>query len=216
MLGLGASLSKLIEACWDVYITFLTDGEIEAVRIPDRRTEAQHAANELRVTSIEFLGFPTRSDLVDREVVLALVAALRASSPALIFVPHEHEEDRDHRATYYAAMEAVWLAGSDYVAGPKLAQEAEVRGYEIWTPIQRPQLLSKFGDHAMGIKMRALTHYKSQLRNRDYGRAIAGLNQYRGMMLTDAPYAEAFTVELAGDRYSAQSDDSGGHRVTLG
>ena len=78
---------------------------------------------------------------------------------------------------------------------PQLKSPAELRCYEIWTPLQQP-------NEALDItmvwdrKLAAARAHASQMSQWPYERAVAGLNQYRSAMSGKIGYAEAFAKGL--------------------
>ena len=66
-------------------------------------------------------------------------------------------------------------------------------GYELWTPIARPDRLVDISGH-MERKLEAVRCYRCQLEYWPYDRAVEGLNAYRGALFEGVAYAEAFAL----------------------
>jgi len=95
-----------------------------------------------------------------------------------VYAPHPGDDHPDHAAVGRAVADVV---------------RVEALGYEIWTPIAKPDRIVDISEH-MTRKLEAVLCYASQLEYWPYDRAIEGLNAYRGALFEGVAYAEAFTV----------------------
>lgn len=127
-----------------------------------------------------------------------LVAIFRSLRPTTVLVPHARERDPEHRLVRKAAIEAAWLGATAFRAelGAPAPPVRTILGYEVWTPIARPQMHVDI-TAVLPRKMNAVAAYGSQLQVHDYAEASAGLARYRGAMMAGCTYAEVFTIERA-------------------
>jgi LmbE family N-acetylglucosaminyl deacetylase len=178
-LGCGGAVLAHRAAGDEVGVVFVTSGELglgtypvdEARRV--REEEAANAAALFGFAHVEFLRLPDGSLADDPPPLTSLVEGVD-----LLYVPHPGEDHPDHATVGRAAAE---LSGVD------------VLGYEIWTPIARPDRFVDVSEH-IERKLEAVRCYRCQLEYWPYDRAIEGLNAYRGAMFEGVGYAEAFTI----------------------
>jgi LmbE family N-acetylglucosaminyl deacetylase len=111
-----------------------------------------------------------------------LAPILQREKPAIIYAPHPREWHADHQAALPILRAASRKSGFT---------PAELRGYEVWTPITEPDHVENICD-VMPRKLRALRAHRSQLDEFDYERAVRGLNQFRGELAGKCRYAEVF------------------------
>lgn len=189
-LGCGGALCQHADKGDTTTAVFLTSGELGLKQLPKeeawriREAEASAAGKILRITEMRFWRFPdwVLSDHIDA-ATKKLSESIIALKPGLIYVPHPQEWHPDHQAAGRIAQAALAATGLS----------AELRGYEVWTPIQEH-------DRVLDItpvwdrKISALRCHVSQLNQWPYEWAIQGLNQYRGAMAGRCSYAEAFRV----------------------
>lgn len=103
----------------------------------------------------------------------------------LIFLPSFSDANIDHRQTVKVTIEALKIA---QIKGLDL-KNISVWLYEIWSPLPYFNRLLELDWHE---KEKAMSKYKSQLKDRDYIKAIKSLNEYRGEMYGLKNPAEAF------------------------
>ena len=193
-IGCGGSLALHAAAGDRVTAVFLTSGELGLTTLPadeamrTREAEAERAGEVLGVAALHFLRGPDwfLGEAVDL-VAERLRPVLAREAPALLYVPHAAEWHPDHRAALPLLRRAL---------SPDAAAAAELRTYEVWTP------LAEFAHvrdvtAVMATKLRALRCHRSQLREIAYDRAVRGLNAYRGALAGRCPYAEVFGAEPA-------------------
>ena len=142
-----------------------------------REDEARQAAGVLGFARVEFRRLADGSLADDLAALTSEVAAL-ADGVDVVYAPHAGDDHPDHAALGRAV---AGLAG------------LEVLGYELWTPIARPDRFVDISDH-MARKLEAIRCYRCQLEYWPYDRAIEGLNAYRGALFQGVGYAEAFAL----------------------
>ncbi len=189
----------------DVSIVFMTSGnsgsishqtltEVEYGNL--RRTEAAEAIKVLEMTKqLECLELDEGFMYATPDLEKLLVAIIRRIRPNVVYVPHENENHNDHIVTNVAVTKAVQRANWKYFPslGMNPHQVSEIRAYEVWTPLQRPNLYVDITPF-ITFKEKAIGCYQSQLIHHKYHDAIIGLNRYRGIMGAGVDYAEAFRV----------------------
>lgn len=197
-IGCGGLLltQRLIGARLDALYVF---APLEGVNSPAgirRLEEAATAATVLGIGRTQSLGIPCREDVSLATLAWEFVKVFRGLQPTVLLIPHENERDPEHRSVHQAALEAAWLSVSGFRAelGQPAAPIETVLCYEVWTPIARPQLLVDISD-VIDDKRAAIRAYASQLEATSYDQASAGLARYRGAMMANCKFAEAFSVE---------------------
>ncbi len=190
----------------DISVIFMTSGnsgsishqklnEVEYGNL--RRAEASEA--------LKVLGIPKQFECLELdegfmystpELEKLLVTMIRRKKPDIVYVPHENENHNDHIVTNIAVTKAVQRANWKYFPslGMKPHQVSEIRAYEVWTPLQRPNLYVDITP-VISLKEKAIDCYQSQLIHHKYHHAIIGLNRYRGIMGASVDFAEAFRTE---------------------
>jgi LmbE family N-acetylglucosaminyl deacetylase len=174
----------------------------------DFAREIVNANAELGVRECVSLDAASRDLTLSRELRLAVVKVLRRVRPAIVYLPHEAEADQEHQLVHHLAMDAIWMAGSQFFgeAGPTPSPPPRlVLGYEVWTPLARFQLTEDIGD-VIDAKVRAMRSYTSQLRHADWEAAIRGMAAYRGTVTMGGGFAEVFEVLRVGGGVSAIGD----------
>jgi LmbE family N-acetylglucosaminyl deacetylase len=182
-LGCGGAVLAHGAAGDRVGVVFLTSGELglatypidEARRV--REDEARQAAAVLGFTRVDFRRLPDGSLSGDVAALTSEVGAL-LDGVDLVYAPHPGDDHPDHGAVARAVGGVTGI---------------EALGYELWTPIARPDRLVDISEH-MERKLEAVRCYRCQLEYWPYDRAVEGLNAYRGALFEGVPYAEAFAV----------------------
>lgn len=184
VLGCGGAVLTHVAAGDRVAVAFVTSGEggldsypvDEARRI--REAEAMAAAKVLGFASVEFMRRPDGSLADDPSGLVPVVSPL-LDGVDLVYAPHPDEDHTDHAALGRAISET--------------SGAAEALGYEIWTPIARPDRIVDISA-VMERKLEAVRCYRCQLEYWPYDRAVEGLNAYRGALFEGVEYGEAFTA----------------------
>ena len=188
-IGCGGTLRWHVEQGDQVQVIFLTSGE-HGVRGQDpsetshcREKEAKAAAKLLGYRSLEFWREPDGAMKLTRPLLRRMKEKLRSWKPGLVYAPHPREMHPDHRATSRLIRRAMEETRSD----------AEVRLYEIWTPLQQIDHVQDISGQ-MKTKLAAIRAHKSQCAIMGFDKSSEGLARYRGVMHSGlgGSYAEVF------------------------
>ncbi|MDX3103368.1 PIG-L deacetylase family protein [Nonomuraea angiospora] len=157
--------------------------------------EIKTAQERLGAAECVNLGAPSRDLSPSRKWRLALTSMVRRVAPAVVYLPHAGEADREHRVVHELAMDALWMAAADFFpeAGRPCAPPTLVLGYEVWTPMARHSYVEDITD-VLDVKVHAMRAYRSQLRHVPWDAAIEGLARYRGASAQGRGAAEVFEV----------------------
>ena len=181
-IGAGGFLSKYGKQC-DVWL--MTDGRkgnapdnqyTERELISIRKEEFKQVMAFFNVHEYTFLELTDGS--VSSEV--SRIYNKNIKEYDYIFVPNKHEEHPDHIATYKAIMKMKKMQRA----------KGDIIEYEVWTPLLTPNIYLPVTE-CFNCKLRALSHYKSQLKTLDYISLAESLNRYRGFA-SNEKYREAF------------------------
>lgn len=170
----------------DVSVLFLTTGvhgdpdggHDPAAYIARRRAEAEAACDVLGLGAREFWDHPDNMHVTPDDLAAAvgnLADVFQRVGPDLIYAPHPGEGHKDHAVVAVAAARAHAAVRSP----------AALYGYEVWSPIQAPDVVVDVSAH-YETKRAAIRAYPSQLAHTDILGAIEGLNRYRAILLPDA------------------------------
>jgi LmbE family N-acetylglucosaminyl deacetylase len=190
----------------EVSIVFMTAGNCGNYSHPGispteysqiRKGEAAEALKVLGVSKpFECLELDEGFMRFTTELEKQLIRLIRSIKPDIIYMPHDQDNHNDHIVTNKAVVQAAYRSGwgSFPYLGTPPHKVNELRAYEVWTPLRRPNLYSNITD-VLALKQEAIKRYKSQLIDTKYDEASLGLNRYRGIMSLGMEYAEAFNVE---------------------
>jgi LmbE family N-acetylglucosaminyl deacetylase len=191
VIGCGGTIIQHTKRGDHVTIVYVTSGEAslwtgdraELVRL--REQEAFEAAALLGVSDLIFLHEPDFALQKTDKTVNKVMLLLQGINPDYIYVPHEADEHRDHKATYMLLVSALKELSE------KTDKNMALYCYEVWTPLAK---VSFVNDISLEIdtKLEALSQHKTQIGYLNYCDAIKGLNRYRGIMNRKGDYAEAF------------------------
>ncbi len=122
---------------------------------------------------------------------------IRRIQPQIVYVPHRHDDHYDHKVTNQVVISAVQRARWSYFPqlGVKPHKVSQIRAYEIWTPLQTPNLYVDI-TNTVALKEKAIMHYQSQLKHHSFQKSSLGLNSFRGLTGAGIAYAEAFELEI--------------------
>jgi LmbE family N-acetylglucosaminyl deacetylase len=199
-IGCGGAIARHVKAGASVHVIFLTDGragsselsrlsgearrtkELDLMRV--RKDEARGALHTLGVSDMVFLDVEDGQLETAPQTSQRLREILDRIRPDIVYVPCFLEEHPDHRAASRLLLEAT--RGSTH--------NFQCFAYEVWTPLF-PNCLIKIDD-VKDIKMEALAHYQSQLKDADYLHTALSLNAYRsaGFVNGYGKFAEAFAA----------------------
>jgi LmbE family N-acetylglucosaminyl deacetylase len=187
-LGMGGTISLLMEAQKKLKALFLTSGERadpssghkQKEYALMRENEAAKAMKVLGVADFEFLRFPDRGLFENLKTLKdALSKAIDDYSPDTIYCTSPVEPHPDHRA---AAMASLSLQESNGYG---------IMFYECVAPLRPNRFVDISG--VFPKKLKAMKAYKSQLKLNKYEGLIKSLNIYRTFTLgADIRYAESF------------------------
>jgi len=201
VIAMGGTIAKLIAGGHRVCSVYVTNGggSLRTLNISDqkivriRRREARKAALAvLRMSKVYFLQpiHVTQREFDDANVLRARVKLRRImlqEKPTRIYLPHPREAHLTHRRTTELVTE---------VLESMKGLNPDVWGYEVWTPIERPDLvvdITQFSEK----KGMAIQVHRTQLGEKAYDEAVLGLNRYRAAFLDpyqpeNSRYVEAF------------------------
>jgi len=162
---------------------FLTGIPLEE-RVKIREAEAAKVAQELGVSNTHFLcdlNFKIKDDLLKNSLAVFINKKYR---PDIIFIPWYGDDHPEH------------VLINQYLSEIKLDMDllksTLVIGYEVWTPIFRPNIFSNITD-VLQIKLSLLKMYHSVGGDSYYSEAIKGMNRFRSLYVYGGVgYSEAF------------------------
>jgi LmbE family N-acetylglucosaminyl deacetylase len=201
VLGCGGSIIKHAgrgNTVGVVYVTSggcgsLTHGVDETAAI--RETEARKAAVLLGISEVHFLRNPDGQLSYSVENLSSMTRLLRDFRPDVVYLPHQHDEHRDHRVTHELVLEACLRAGSPRApeCGGTLWPVGIMLCYEVGTPLPQVNYVEDISGE-MEAKVAAMRLHESQLANLRYDEAIRHLNRLRGITTGLGAYCECFQV----------------------
>lgn len=194
-IGMGGTILKHFADGDDVFVLFLTSG---GLGIPDtdpvvaadiREGEAVAACDILGVRGYHFARFPDGDLMSHVDAAVEVVKAQMVGEIDRVYTTHQDEDHIDHRAAAMIVGRAVREVNDQF------GIHTDAYGFEVWTPVRRPDMLIGFDQGKADLKRAAIAAHASQDDRNNFGIAIMGLNRYRAIM-HDAfamGYAEAFT-----------------------
>lgn len=172
-IGCGGAIRAHVECGDTVHVLHLTSGELgvpgEDVR-ETREHEAGVASQILGTHSVTFWREPDGGLAVTELLTQRLRDFLIGLAPDRIYVTHFADAHTDHAAAAQLVQAAVRLA-----PGP------DVLMYEVWTPLQRYDLLvdiAPFASH----KRAAIRSHASQDQRNSFSEAAMALAHFRGIL----------------------------------
>lgn len=203
----GGTIAKHVQTGNKVSIVFMTNGESGSTLQQDlgfnrdeygklRKQEAADAMKVLGVSDFDCLDLEEGFMCFTPQLEKQLITIIRSLKPDIVYIPHEGDSHNDHIITSLAVKRAIRQASWTYFPhlGVNPHRVSEIRAYEVWTPLQHPNLYIDITDQ-VSAKEAAIKCYKSQLIHHQYHRASLGLNQYRGIAGAGVEFAEAFEVD---------------------
>lgn len=191
-IGCGGTIRKHIEDGDVVHVIFLTSGEkgghgkSEEETMQIREAEAQSAAGILGVQQIEFWKQPDGKCKVSIANIEMMAIKLKVFQPSLVYVTHNKEQHRDHKA-------AAQIVKKAFARLSEKNQKPVVYMYEVWTPLSSMDLIVDVSKY-VSIKQKAITAHQSQCEVLKFHESALALNRYRGEMHSwpGGDYAEVF------------------------
>lgn len=200
VIGCGGSIAKHVQGGARVTVVVVIGRERSAlddgVGDAEFAAETAAAAKAMGVHRCIRLDEPSRDFALSRRVHLELVRILREVRPQVVYLPHDNDDDVEHRMVHQLATEALWMAGSDFfheTGGEPMPAPRLVLGYEVWAPMPRFQYAEDI-DGQIETKVEAMRAYASQLRHAAWDEGIRGLARYRGALASGSGHAEVFQV----------------------
>lgn len=181
-IGCGGTIAKYSRRGATTFVGVLSRDRADDVHLR-RRSEAEHAWRELGVTASGWADMRSHPLAVSPAAVDAVTEWILSVRPDIIFLPHPAEDDPDHAAVTAIVKSARIVANSGCL----------LLGYEVWTPLARPNLFEDVSDFAT-TKEHAIRCFSSQIAERDYAAAALALNRYRGVTSGRGHHVEAFGV----------------------
>jgi len=190
--GLGGTLHKFHKNGDRITVIYMCDGSKgtpEGIRdsslIMKRKRETTDAAKIIGIDLPIFWGYKDGTLQVSKTSLKALCNLFEKMQPDIIFLPSITDDHPDHKATN----EIFYYSYFKYPEKP-LEFNTMIAQYEIWTPIM-PNRIIDISD-VVSQKKEAIACHKTQLRSRNYDKAIIALNEYRGELNGIKGYGEAF------------------------
>ncbi|MEU5793481.1 PIG-L deacetylase family protein [Streptomyces sp. NPDC047813] len=200
VIGCGGSIAKHVRDGARVTVVVVIGRERsaldDAVTDADFAAETRAAAKTLGVHRCVRLDEPSRDFTLSRRVHLELVRVLREVRPQLVYLPHDNDDDVEHRMVHQLTTEALWMAQSEFfqeTGGRPMPAPRLVLGYEVWAPMARFQYAENI-DGQIETKVEAMRAYVSQLRHAAWDEGVRGLARYRGTVSAGSGHAEVFQV----------------------
>lgn len=202
VLGCGGTIARLVQAGKDVQVVIATTGLphiLDQAGLDSIRHEAAAAHAILGVTKTHYLDLPAaRVDTVPRAEVNAKIgAAVTATKPDTLFLPHFGDIHHDHQLIFTAAMVAARPAQAQYpirIWAYETLSETNWNAAQAATPFT-PNVFVDISE-TLERKVAAMQAYKSQLRVFPQERsleALRALAALRGATVHRAA-AEAFML----------------------
>src|SRR3989442_9434093 len=188
-IGCGGTICLHADRGDRVAAVFLTSGEMGLTDLSEgdaRRTrerESEDAAGILGISSVTFLRRPDRHLEQDTlHAAQALKPILEREKPEIIYLTHERDFHRDHRASVSIVQTAVRASG---IATPALL------GYQVLTPLTEFDRAEDISP-VIGRKLKAVRAHRSQVRQFRYDRALRAMNRFRGVVAAGGRPAVVF------------------------
>lgn len=199
VIGCGGSIAAHAEDGARVTVVVVVERERSdfdhAVTDEELAQETADACAALGVTRCVRLDEPSRDLRLSRRLHLDVVRALRETRPQVVYLPHDNDDDVEHRAVHRLGMEALWMAQSSFFGetGEPMPAPDLVLGYEVWSPLPRFQHVRDIAEH-VETKVTAMRCYRSQLKHARWDEGVRGLATYRGALTSGGGHAEVFQV----------------------
>jgi LmbE family N-acetylglucosaminyl deacetylase len=186
VLGCGGVIQKHLANGSKIRVVYITKGDGESSSAIQKIDEIRQseAISALKVLGVGDFSFGQLSDgkVTAQTAGQVIKEAIDDFEPELIYAPTEFDDHSDHRETAHGLR---WALLHSKKIDPALIN---LYFYEVWTPLYPNRLITI----DLAKKLEAVREHKSQLKNRPYDEAIAGLNKYRGLILGAEEPAEAF------------------------
>lgn len=193
VLGAGGTLRLHVLSGSPVQVVLATDG---ASGDPDgrfageslaarRRDESRRGTGRLGLPEPEFWGYPDGHVVVEADklgLIDRVTQTLQALEPTVVYLPWSGDNHSDHLVLHEVVVRGMAAVGF----------QGEARGYEVWAPIERPDLVIDI-TAVKDEKDAALACYESQFAYGDLAHQVFGINAYRSLLLErSGGFGEAF------------------------
>jgi len=163
---------------------FSGDGKTSSKQAEEREEESKEAVRLLTNPEQIFFRQPDNS-VASKKTISELSQAITELGEGTVFVPSFSDPNIDHRESVRALSEALKMAE---IKGVNLKQ-ISIWLYEIWSPLP---YFNRLLELDWPTKEKSMERFKSQLKDRNYIKAIKALNEYRGEIYGLKKPAEAF------------------------
>lgn len=189
ILGCGGTLLKARKYMNSLSIVHLT--EANDIRLKEFNTVASTMSlSNHKCLSLED-GYLSQYHAIG---VRSLVEVIQSLLPKLVLIPHENEDNPDHKATRHMALDAAQKSRFWTPSRTGCHHRVEsILEYEVWTPIASPSIVVDISD-VFHIKREMMSCYKSQSDSFPYLEYIDALNTWRGILHYRKGKAEAFRM----------------------
>jgi LmbE family N-acetylglucosaminyl deacetylase len=206
VLGCGGTAAKLSAGGSQVHVLILAEGltSRDAARDRSRRSgdlddlakTAERAAADLKVSSIELHDFPdNRMDEIPLlEVVKVIEKKIGSILPEIIFTHFGSDLNIDHQVTNQAVLTAVRPIPGQTVKEVYFFEVPSSTEWQAGQPGFAPNYFVPLTEDELGLKLKALETYRSEMRDFPHARsieAVKALVRWRGASV-GYPAAEAF------------------------
>ena len=200
-IGCGGTLLKLADAGHTIYHAILTRGEEGSLSIPKakladiRKKEAQEASKLIGAQAVHFFNYEDGLTNFSKDMKIEVMAHIRKVRPDIVFIHAHGDSQPDHQIVTKLVMDAISSASGPWFPDAKGKPHTPklVLGYEVWSPIPRPQFIVNISKY-LDQKKSSILAYKSQIQDINYTHAIEGLSHYRSLLNKDNAAAEAFEI----------------------
>lgn len=159
---------------------------------PEREMEATKSCKHLKIIDFEFWRLKEGELSATKTIADRLCKLINNYQPEIIYCPCFTDANTDHFETAKILYQAISrIKQLDNI-------QPSIFLYEIWTPLFVNRLIKI--DSVIVNKKDAMQCFQSQLKDRNYLKAILGLNAYRAGMFNAGNFAEGF-VSLKPDLY---------------
>lgn len=200
-IGCGGTIRLLADQGHVIKFVVVTSGDEGSLFLDKehlqkiRKSEAVKSAHILGASEVLFFDEPDGLDHVTNKSKLNLIHIVRDFKPEIVFIHSSYDHFPDHQVVSQFSQSAIQAASGPWYRDAGLTPHCvrNVFGFEVWNPIQAPQMTINI-ENSMDRKIEALSCHTSQTDHLNYVGAIRGFNEYRGMISMSGKYAESFEV----------------------
>lgn len=188
--GIGGTLSLFSRINSQITIIYLCNGskgnnfgKKDNNLIKTRKKESLLSGKILNIKNQIFYNNEDGELNLNQIIINNLVQIIKKNDPNIIFTPNIVDNHEDHKATNKLLYETLKKIDVSEQKNIKIAQ------YEIWTPLYPNKIINITKEIA--TKNKLVSCHQSQLKSRNYDKAIISLNKYRAEINGLNGYAEA-------------------------